>query len=221
MSASIHLQAWKPEVGDKIWVHRVRNKPNSLLIDMFCGNFVDYIIEMSKDGFDYIMRSGHHVLLKDIEPYVGQGTTEYIFPTRKESRMNGQEALTALLEGKKVCRKCWNYYPVKNSDYLYNEGGHIFRTYSGDSKALYFQDINQLTGLLTSDWEIYEELHDWNWALEQLTNGKSIQWKDDDPCWFAYIRNGTIYLSINPLNYKPYPFTDCHFKEFGWSLYEG
>ena len=134
---------------------------------------------------------------------------------------NFQQAIEWMNTGKKVSRKVWGkavYVFINNLNIKDRHICHI-GTYANDSEEMLRRDV------LCDDWEIFIDLHNWSWALEQLEDGKKVRWKD----WeykYLYIDYGTketrIHFNIKESIGERYinpVMTIEMYREIGWMLY--
>lgn len=113
-------------------------------------------------------------------------STRYKEVIPKEKIMKFEEALVLYQEGKKV--RCVDWYKGDFIDSRPNAGG-VFR------KAGY-DELNwspNSDDLISSDWEEYLDLHNWDWAYAQMKAGERVRranWANQSAC--IRISNGKI-----------------------------
>ncbi len=114
--------------------------------------------------------------------------------------MEIKDILIAFANGEKLRLKGWGkgiyIYLIDNK--IYNQNN--------------YEDISVDYYKFTGEWELYQELHDWNWALEQLKAGKKVKWHEwDNIYWCADV--GEIWFHYDKINIK------C-FTDKGWVLHD-
>ena len=119
--------------------------------------------------------------------------------------MNNKEAMTALVEGKKIRDKYWNL----NAYVKLNEEGNII-DYLNNSIALRFHEGGV--------WEEYIEYVDFNTAMQHIANGgmaKRKNWK-----WSIYINPDSVLEKIKVYNspYSQYEVTKKDILTKDWIL---
>jgi hypothetical protein len=150
------------------------------------GTYNNKVMGLNK--YDY---KGREFLVKDIH-----NGNLYAYLTNAEFTLcNFDWALKQLNDGRKIRRKCWN------PEYcIYFDKNNVLVSYAN---MIINKDLFDAT-----DWELYEAIGDFAWAIEQHENGHCVQrsiwstcfWHCDDEC--LRLRTGTdvdhrLTMSIN------------------------